>query len=512
MKRFKLSALAAIFGSFFLLLPATDAFADGFDVDPVGDEVNVYPKTAVEFFGNSPSSKGTIYGFVDGRLLTCDDYFGNELDTNEIGDCWQIGSDEGEGRWRFIVTKPGLERLGLSFLGKHEFRFVYTERVNGNTVILAEATFTAELVSQAATPTPTAAPEISPGESKPVASGLSSGSSDAPSVLSKLRDFGDVVANPGNLPITAVVTLVLVALIGLPSTFLDQTLSENYHRVFGWTSKLVDKAKSVIRLRPLPTWLPVGIGIALACFISGFVDPGFGLNLGSIRMFVSIVLALVIEDVLGWVVIRRVLKHVDPELEPRPEFKFGFLLVVIAAVILTRVTGFEPGLIFGLVLGMSFGVTLALSRDARVKLVGLGWALAIGVIAWVGYGTLSGASGFWPVFASETLGAVSLSTLSAFPIALLPIRGMDGGVIFKWNWRIWGAAYIFGLLIFFVVLMPMPFSWAEVGAPLATWVVMFIAYFAVAIGLWAWLRFGRAKPTEAQVESNADFEESKTAS
>jgi preprotein translocase subunit SecF len=41
----------------------------------------------------------------------------------------------------------------------------------------------------------------------------------------------------------------------------------------------------------------------------------------------------------------------------------------------------------------------------------------------------------------------------------------------------------------------MPFSWGEVGTPLATWVALYVAYAVAAIGVWAWFRF--RKPTSA---------------
>ena len=46
----------------------------------------------------------------------------------------------------------------------------------------------------------------------------------------------------------------------------------------------------------------------------------------------SMAIAFAAESMLGWIVIRAVLRRTDPELRPRPEFKFGSLLIILVAV------------------------------------------------------------------------------------------------------------------------------------------------------------------------------------
>lgn len=303
----------------------------------------------------------------------------------------------------------------------------------------------------------------------------------------------EVVTSPTNFVGTVVVAIILLLLVGLPSALLGQTLSENYDRMFGRLSAAARRAKGTLSAVKSPPWVLIAVGVTLATVISAFVDPGFGWNLGSVRMLLSMGIAFTLESVAGWFVIRAVLAKTDPELNPKPEFKFGSLLIVLIAVVLSRIVGFEPGIVFGLVVGLTFGASLASARNARVKLVGLGWAFGIGLVGWLGYSLLSGATGWLAVFSAETLSAVAISSLAALPVALLPFAGLDGGVLFRWNRWAWAGVYTAALFVFFIVLMPMPFSWGGVGSPLATWVLLYIAYAVFAVVVWLWFRFVQPK-------------------
>lgn len=486
--------------------PASAAAAGGFTVDPpeVDGQVETLGRSA-RFSGTLvPEETSAIYVFIDGKLLTCNEYFGNEINSTAGNGCWRIATIEGS-TWTFSLGREEVERIGVAFLAPHEVRFVLTNSPGFDRVVIDELTIETEFVDVIPTPTPTPEPEAVPIPppldaplAPPPASPLATGHPASPSVLSALRPVTEVVAAPGNLLVTAAMTIVLLLLVGLPSALLGQTLSENYERIFGGITTAARRVRGVLSFPALPRWLPLAFGMAVATVMSAFVDPGFGWNLGSVRMLVSMAIAFALESLAGWWVIRAVLRRTDPDLDPKPEFKFGSLAIILVAVILSRIVGFEPGMVFGLVVGLAFGVTLATARDARVKLIGLGWALAIGLVGWLGYSLLAGVAGWLPVFAAETLSAIAVSSLAALPVALLPLAGLDGAVLFRWNRWAWAGVYAVGLLLFFFVLMPMPFSWGEVGTPLATWVGLYAGYAVLAVGLWALFRYATPKSATAE--------------
>lgn len=486
------------------------------ELDPPGVVVtsSSVDNPSITFTGTVSSDElGGIVLFIDGTLVSCEDYFGN--DVNEAT-CYRVASIDG-GVWRFPLFQDEVERIGLDFLGVHDFRFARIDLIDGRSVIVAEATITAEVAEElpVADPEPVvepSAPGTVPGEAPGDAgtharssSQLSTGDPAAPSVLSSVPSVGATIAEPPNLLVAAAVTIILLLLVGLPSSLLGATLSDNYDRIFGRASAAVRRATApftrALAASTVPGWLPLALGIVAASILSSFVDPGFGLNWGSARMLLSMALAFAIETLLGWVVIRAVLKRTDPGLDPKPQLKWGSLLIVLVAVILSRLVGFEPGMVFGLIVGLAFGVTLATAQDVRIKLIGIGWAIVIGLVGWVGYSVLSGIDGWLPVLLAETLSGIAVGSLAALPIALLPLRGLDGETLFSWNRWAWAGLYGFGLLLFFVVLMPMPFSWGEVGAPLVTWICLYLGYAALAVGVWAWFRF---RPVRVATVGSAD--------
>ena len=244
------------------------------------------------------------------------------------------------------------------------------------------------------------------------------------------------------------------------------------------------KRRPARALKPRDGWPLAAAGVLAASVISSFVSPDFGFNAASIRVFLSILLSFVLDAVVGWFVVVWLVRRANPGAKPSFTFAPLTLLVVIAAVIFTRITGFQPGIVFGLVAGVTFGAVLATSGKAKATLISLGYGFAIAVIAWIGYGLLEGAEGAVAVFTRETLSSLAIGGIAALPIALVPLRGLSGHTVFAWKRWVWITAYAVGLVGFFLVLMPRPFSWAEVPLSIGAWIGIYLAYAVAAVGLW----------------------------
>src|SRR5690606_17775594 len=141
-------------------------------------------------------------------------------------------------RWSFGISGEELDRLGIQRLGEHDFRFAVMED-SGDRIITAEVELTATVLERPVV-IPSAAPEApaeEPGSEPPhaeptTASQLGSGGTTARSVLSALPTIAASVQSPPNLLVAAAVTIVLLLLVGLPSSLLGSTLSDNYDRLF----------------------------------------------------------------------------------------------------------------------------------------------------------------------------------------------------------------------------------------------------------------------------------------
>lgn len=240
-----------------------------------------------------------------------------------------------------------------------------------------------------------------------------------------------------------------------------------------------------VRLSGLPL---AALGVVAASILATFADPAFAFDIVGLRVFSSILISFAIEVVLGWFAVVFIVRRTHPNVAAKFEFAPLTLLIVLLAVVLTRITQFEPAIVVGLVAGVAFGGLLATAERARVALIGLGWSFGIGILAWMGYSAIAAATGSNPqgglLFLSETLSAAAIAGISALPIALLPVRGLAGHIVWSWNRLAWGIAYAVGLIAFFLVLLPMPFSWAQVGLGIWTWVGLYLAYALGGLGIW----------------------------
>lgn len=342
------------------------------------------------------------------------------------------------------------------------------------------------LTDRCATATPTATPAASTEPST-----LSTPSAPStPGILSTLPTVVET-ARPANVLWAAVVTVILALLVAFPSHLLTEATGASAQRLAAWWARARGRVGRVVATPRAAGWPAAVAGLVVAALISSFVDPEFGFSPIGLRIFGSVLASLALDVAIGWVIVILVMRRWRPDAPATVRLQPGTLLVVLAAVVFTRATGFEPGIIFGLVAGVVFGVTLATADRARVILLGLGWSFTIAILGWLGYSALAPTVEAAPttagVFALEMLSALAVGGIAALPIALVPIAGLAGHEVFRWSRWAWAGAYAAGLFAFTAILMPVPFSWETVGVSLPVWIGAYVAYASAAIGLWLWL-------------------------
>lgn len=144
------------------------------------------------------------------------------------------------------------------------------------------------------------------------------------------------------------------------------------------------------------------------------------------------------------------------------------LVLVLGSVLVSRLIGVESGVLFAVLIGLQFGRTLRENEEGRLVLLGTGLSLALGVSAWIGYGLVSADTGeptFWSLLWQDTLAAITVESIVALIVLMLPLAFPDGKALWNWSKRAWAAGYIAVLLVFAVVVMPMPEQWADSSNP-----------------------------------------------
>lgn len=350
-------------------------------------------------------------------------------------------------------------------------------------------------------PTRTAvAVPVSAGRGGPVVGGSTTARVDitgttfsSPSTLSTLPTVATALTL-GNVVWAAALTMVLVILVALPAHLINVSIEQGSEKVLQWWRRrrpaktVAAPAVTASKAGRFAGWPVAAAGLLAASVISSFVSPAIGFNASSLRVFLSILVSFLLDAAVGWFLIIWLIRRSAPTVTTAFRFIPATLVIVVLAVLFTRVTGFQPGIVFGLVAGLVFGAALATADRARVALVPLGYSFAVAILAWIGYSIIQASISIHPgalvLFAQETLSAIAIAGIAALPIALLPLRGLAGHAVFQWKRTVWGLAYAIGLFGFFFVLMPKPFSWQGISLSLWVWITLFAAYSLLGLGLW----------------------------
>lgn len=309
-----------------------------------------------------------------------------------------------------------------------------------------------------------------------------------PSVLSTLKTMQDAAITPTQGLVLGGSAVMLMLIVGYPGSLLGSVIGARYDALAAalrrrWRSAAGDPTQP--RPRP-PGWL-IWPGFLAAAIIGGFVDPAFGPNLMSLRVLLSGLLGFLVFNLGVWTLVKLVMRRVQPDARPYIKFRWGSLIVVAIAVVVARLLEFNPGVIFGLVAGLAFGMTLALSRDALVILLGSALGLVAAAVGWIGYSLLTPIKGdnAITVFITEFFSGLTIEGISTLPLALLPLARLDGATLMKWKKWVWAIAYAIGLVAFMFVLFTVPGSWGDIPGDFVRWISLFVAFGVVAVAIWA---------------------------
>jgi len=186
----------------------------------------------------------------------------------------------------------------------------------------------------------------------------------------------------------------------------------------------------------------------------------------------------------------------------------GAILLTAATVLLSRLFGVAPGLLFGLVLGIQLARELRQDQSGRLAAFVITVLLGFGIGAWLLYGASVSLGSTEPNFAEllwrETLVAITVESLSSLVIAMIPIMFMDGRDIWRWSKLVWAALAAVSIVVFVIIILPLPASWAETSGPLAQTVVLFVGFMVLTAVIWAVFRWITAREERETATAGRD--------
>jgi hypothetical protein len=331
----------------------------------------------------------------------------------------------------------------------------------------------------------------------------------------------EVTLDPIIVAQTVALAAAVVVFIPFPSALFDSTFEANYAEIMGWIHsakrrfrRLRDRLATwglgvLARLRgrapaeatdiaqpsaPVADRLAPGddvpgrdgwttrwriagallLGALLCCFL----DPTFGLGLTSLATFAGMTVGLAV-TMLAFDLPRAVayLRTKEPDSPPastdalddtstaegtraRPYVRAlpAGLAIAAGCVALSRVTDFQPGYLYGVVIGVAAQRKLSEAAASRVAAAATVLMLAAGYAAWLGLGQVGGTEGEGPdalaaIAVRTTLVTIVVAGLQGAMLSLLPMRRMPGGKIRMWNPRVWGVLAFVALVGFWHILV-----------------------------------------------------------
>ena len=301
--------------------------------------------------------------------------------------------------------------------------------------------------------------------------------------------IAEVSTDPIVLLQSAALAALLVFLMPFPSQLFNSTLEAHEEEVKRWLR--LDRIGSAVgRLGAFwGSWPGVAVFTLLAALLYGFLDPGFGFSLGSLATFVGMLVGIAL--VTAAFAVPVVLAH--RRLGDRWQLKVVpvSLLIGVACVLLSRLTGFQPGYLYGLLIGLAFARELSAADEGRATAIGAGVMLVVASAAWLGLGAVPEGDGFAIVVLRTSLAALMVAGLEGVVFGLLPMRFLPGEPLYAWNRILWGALLAVGAFAFFHVLINPASGYLSDSSrtPLFTVLALLIGFSVVSVAFWAWFRF-----------------------
>lgn len=309
----------------------------------------------------------------------------------------------------------------------------------------------------------------------------------APSVISHLKTVWDALLTPLQGVVLLFSAAVLTFLVALPGSLVSGALSAHWDDWFGWARRPFGALRRLAqREQPFAAFLA---GVVVATLISAFIDPRFGFNLMSVRLYLTQFLAFVLFNVGAWSVIRLAVRRLEPERPPpRLHLRLGSLVILLASVAISRLLAFDPGVVFGLVAGLVYAATLATARRAIVVVLGSSFAAVAGLVSWLLYSLLvavgGSTSGSILLAPTEVLAGVTILGMASLPVALLPLAALDGAALWRWRRIVWVLSYFAVSALFLLVMVTVPGGTTPISGDFLRWVGLYVVFAVVAVGVW----------------------------
>jgi len=237
--------------------------------------------------------------------------------------------------------------------------------------------------------------------------------------------------------------------------------------------------------------------IAISAVLYASLDPDLGLSAESLAEVVGIGLGIVLTalafEIPALIAHRRLGDSWRIEVLP------GTIVVAVVCVLISRLTGFLPGYVYGLILGLSFAKNLSEAEEGRNTALAGVLMLVLAVASWFALTALGSGTGVLEIAAQTVLAAVMVGGLEGVVFGLVPLRFLQGEALWAWNRVVWGVVFGLGVFAFAHILLNPQSGYLSDSSrtPFLTIVALFLGFGVVSVGFWGYFRFRPARPDSA---------------
>ncbi len=318
-------------------------------------------------------------------------------------------------------------------------------------------------------------------------------------MAASLPDFGDL-STDGAVIATNLVLAGITVWVLFSSVFLNQVLQDNRDELDAKTARLASPFRRLgARAAGLSPRIRSALSVALVMLatavIYGFLDPAFGLNRASLLLVIAILAGVgVVTYVCSGTEVLATRRLFGAAAAVKP---FAATIVVaIASVIVSRLAGLQPGVIYGFVASCAVAGELADDRakSGRVALYPIAATALLSVAAFATVGPLraanrDGGNGIFTVLETVCV-IVFVGGIEGLFFNMIPLSIMDGGKLFRWRKWAWAGFAVPIAFAFWHVLLNHDRSSFDAlrQASSLTVLVIFVAYSLLSIGAFAFFR------------------------
>ena len=316
----------------------------------------------------------------------------------------------------------------------------------------------------------------------------------------------EVSTDPEVIGTNVFLTSFLIAIFYFATILFNSTFKENYETIRNWDQRLRRRFRILQTIRGKPTkatrkglvYLEVALIVVATAIINSIVDPGFGLSIYGLIVFIAMMVASV-ASTYGYdgiqALITRHTFHIPATVEVYP---LAIPLAVVF-VFLSRMVHFSPGLIFGFV-GAFTVLSSTTTPNKRQRSIGiiLG-VIVITIIASIAFFIrqmlVTVGEGFWISVADTILVATFVVGLEGLIFGLLPLTFLDGGTLASWKKWVWVIVFAVVSFVFYHIIVNKMKMLTDAVTDINVIVLLIITICCVifSIGFWLYFRLRRTK-------------------